>query len=189
MKGHKDAWQEFLLKHKDELSNVKRLDLLEASVKYRSNGFSVIAVKKNKSPVISWKEDQQRLADDERLISGFSSPDAEGIAIVCGNVSRMLEVIDVDTKNDPQRNIPKRLKDAIVKNEPGLFDKLYIVLTPTTGVHIYYFCSVIERNQKLAEIDDKKDNVKQKQVIIETRGEGGYVIAPPSSGYTVFIAK
>src|SRR4051812_47190835 len=130
MQDQEKAWQEFLCKHKNKLSDTKQLHLLQAAVKYRSKDFSVIAVKKNKCPVMSWKEDQQKVPDDERLIAGFLTSTAEAIAIVCGGVSTNLEVIDVDTKNDIQGNLPVRLKRAIEKNIPGLFERLYVVITP-----------------------------------------------------------
>jgi putative DNA primase/helicase len=48
-----------------------------------------------------------------------------------------------------------------------------IVKTPRNGRHLYYRSSVIEGNQKLAVN-------AQRQTMIETRGEGGYVLTPPS---------
>jgi hypothetical protein len=71
---------------------------------------------------------------------------------------------------------------------PQLFAKLHIIKTRSNGYHIYYRCEMIEGNQKLAERpatqDEKYANPNAKQfVLIETRGEAGYVVAPPSDGY------
>jgi len=52
------------------------------------------------------------------------------------------------------------------------------VETPTGGFHIYYRCSDgVEGNQKLAQ---RKDSNGKLKTLIETRGEGGYVLAPGS---------
>jgi hypothetical protein len=56
---------------------------------------------------------------------------------------------------------------------PGFLDRLPCVLTPKQGWHVYYRCQLIEGNQKLAESRERK-------TLIETRGEGGYVVAPGS---------
>ena len=149
--------------------------------------FSVIGVKKNKSPVMPWKGDQSNLPDDERLIAGFTMPDTEGIAIVCGCVSMNLEVIDVDKKNDTKGKLVQRVKLAITTEMPGLFERLHIVKTPTGGAHFYYRCPKIESNQKLAQVYVAEEGVQKKKVIIETRGEGGYVVAPPSIDYIIAV--
>jgi hypothetical protein len=56
---------------------------------------------------------------------------------------------------------------------PGLVARLVIVQTPKGGRHLYYRCATIAGNQKLAVSADRT-------VLIETRGEGGYAIIPPS---------
>jgi hypothetical protein len=69
-----------------------------------------------------------------------------------------------------------------------LFDKLLITATKSKGYHIIYRTTVSEGNQKLASrytIDSEKKNEHDKlRVLIETRGEGGYIIIPPSEGYS-----
>jgi hypothetical protein len=55
---------------------------------------------------------------------------------------------------------------------------------------LYYRCECIEGNQKLASRPttdiERKANPNEKQVVlIETRGEGGYVVAPPTDGYSI----
>jgi hypothetical protein len=69
-----------------------------------------------------------------------------------------------------------------------LYFKLLIVTTVSNGFHIYYRCEQIQGNQKLANRpatpEELKENPNLKEfVLIETRGEGGYVIAPPTEGY------
>lgn len=110
---------------------------------------------------------------------------AKGIAVICGAVSGNLEVIDIDCKYGIKY---ENYADAIKAANPYLFSRLLIIQTKSNGYHIYYRCEVIEGNQKLAERpatdDELHQNPNAKQfVLIETRGEAGYVIAPPTDGY------
>jgi Bifunctional DNA primase/polymerase, N-terminal len=66
--------------------------------------------------------------------------------------------------------------DLVEAVAPGLIARLVIVQTPTNGRHLYYRSPVIEGKQKLA-LD------AQRQTMIETRGEGGYTLIPPSPAW------
>ena len=58
---------------------------------------------------------------------------------------------------------------------PGLIRGLPVVQTPTDGRHLYLRCQTIQGNLKLA----RKAGPEGKPVtVIETRGEGGYVLSP-----------
>lgn len=151
---------------------------------YISQGCSVIATGDTKRALLPWKEYQQRTLTEDEVSIQFNHPQAVGIAVICGAVSGNLEVIDIDTKYDTTGTLWEEYKKEI---EP-LLPKLYIVRTKSGGYHIYYRCEVINGNQKLARrpatAEEIKDNPNVKEVVlIETRGEGGYVIAPPSPGY------
>jgi len=97
-----------------------------------------------------------------------------GTGIVAGKVSGNLEVIDFD---DPAAfELWKRLVGEL--GGADLLKMLVIVETPTGGFHVYYRCSDgVEGNQKLAQ---RRGSDGKLRVLIETRGEGGYVIAPGS---------
>ena len=53
--------------------------------------------------------------------------------------------------------------------------------TPSGGYHLYFRSKECEGNRKIAQIrfNNKIDT------IIETRGEGGYVVSSPSTGYKI----
>jgi hypothetical protein len=128
-------------------------------------GLSIIEVNKNKSPKGAWKEFQTSEPPVSQWYNHYLN--YGNVGIITGQVSENLEVIDIDVKNDPE----KRVSDEFQKLIPGeLYQKLLVVKTPSGGYHYYYRCpeAVIEQNQVLAKHSDGA-------VILETRGEGGYV--------------
>ena len=150
------------------MSNIKTkaLDYIEA-------GLSVIPTKEDKTPAIAWKKYQTEIIKTEEIDSLFNSP---GLGIICGAISSNLEVIDIDVKHDTTGSLWDELRGLIEDNLPEVYNSLVIAQTKSGGYHIYYRCSEIAGNLKLA----VKEN---KEVLVETRGEGGYIIAPPSPGY------
>lgn len=165
--------------------------LHQAALNYLKLGLSTIPTNSNKQSISAWKQFQNNLPTEQQLQIGFSNPKATGLAVICGAVSNGLEVIDVDCKYGV--NFDDYLTE-LSKIDKSLTDKLLIIKTKSNGYHIYYRCEIIEGNQKLAmrpATDDEKfanPNVTN-FVLIETRGEGGYVIAPPTEGYTNIQGK
>lgn len=158
--------------------------MIKAAKFYIEHGCSVIATGDTKRALLPWKEYQSRFLTEDEIKIQFNHPKASGLAVVCGAVSGNLEVIDVDIKYDLSGTLWERYKTEI----SSIYDKLYVVKTKSGGYHIYYRSEVIEGNQKLANRpateEELKDNPNVKEVVlIETRGEGGYVIAPPTPGY------
>lgn len=147
------------------------INTLTLAQEYASYGLSVIPVclDGSKKPAISWKDHQAKSANDEQLQEWFANNDW-GVGIVCGDVSGGLEVIDFD---DPDLFEP--WGTAIQTADESLFDGLVIVKTPG-GYHILYRCpGAIQGNLKLAE---HKSGAGRNETDIETRGEGGYIVAP-----------
>lgn len=151
---------------------------------YLEQGINCIAVNENKRAIFPWKEYQSRIITQDEFDRQMSDNLAKGVAVICGAVSGNLEVIDLDLKY--------ALTDiwSEMYIPPALYEKLHIVKTRNNGLHIYYRCEVIEGNQKLAQRyatpEELKTNPGNKTYcLIETRGEGGYVVAPPSIGYEV----
>lgn len=129
--------------------------MLEAALDYQKRGYSVIPVAKDKKPLISWREYQDRIATPEEIKSWFQKTPDANIGIVTGPISN-LTVIDCDSQ------------EAITAVRT-----IYKGTTPTVktpkGLH-YYF--------KYAE--GTRNTVKVQGLDLDVRSEGGYVVAPPS---------
>ena len=140
------------------------LTLLHASL-------SVIPIGADKRPALdAWKCYQSRLPTPAEWTAWCARRPC-GLAIVLGAVSGHAEVIDVD---DPA--VVRPWYDLIEAVAPGLVARLVIVQTPTNGRHLYYRCPLIAGNQRLA-------LNAQRATMIETRGEGGYALIPPSPAW------
>jgi hypothetical protein len=164
--------------------------MLEQALIYLRAGLQPIPLKPDKRPLGNWKELQTILLTESQLRERFNkysqTGQLEAIGIIAGKVSGCLEVIDVDCKYDLTKTLYPDLRRLIDDNLPELANSLPIAKTKNDGYHIYYRCSVIVGNQKLARRPatptefEKGDRILD---LVETRGEGGYLVAPPTIGY------
>jgi hypothetical protein len=169
---------------------MKKNQLLIAAYEYISNGICVIPTNENKIPCIEWKKYQDTIITPEQAEEGFEKPYAKSLSVVCGKSSGNLEVIDIDTKYDLTGKLFENYLQDITDNDSELANNLLIIQTRSGGYHIYYHCDKIEGNQKLAQRSASAEEISLNpndkiRVLIETRGQGGYVVAPPSIGYKI----
>lgn len=145
----------------------------ESIQKYLKFGFNCIPVNIDKTPACDWKHFQNNKIEDLKLFT------TDCIAVVCGKISDNLEVLDFDNHNETAKENLTNFIECLPVKEIYEKYKLPIIQTQSGGFHIYFRCDKIEGNKKLAmvNLNGKPD------AIIETRGEGGYVLAPPSPGY------
>lgn len=143
-------------------------------------GLTVIPVTMpTKSPAIkAWKQFQSQKPSDLEHQAMFDSNDHRAIALICGKTSGNVEVIDIDTKHDPTGQLYDAFCELLEQFVPGLLERLMVQQTVSGGYHLIYRCTTIESNQKIATTADNK-------CIIETRGEGGYIVIAPTTGYAV----
>jgi len=165
--------------------------------KYIEWGISVIPVRDKddangvaKSPYGNWKSYQQTIIARELLFDLMDVKyNTTSAALIGGKVSGNLEIIDIDVKYKP--GIDAILFTDLNLLYPELFAKLRIHKSPSGGYHILYRCeNPIPGNQKLAGREKTNEELKEKPKprivnFIETRGESGYVLAPPALGYSV----
>jgi len=129
---------------------------------YREQGLSLIPIPhKTKAAKIKWEEYQRRRASEAEMDSWFGN-NSTNLAIVCGGVSANLVVVDCDTEEkyfEVKQIIEEKLGlDNLENHTP--------VVKTGKGYHIYFRTATPVKSVKFPRLDIK--------------GEGGYVLAPPS---------
>ena len=175
--------------------------LLDAAHSYTAAGLSVLPIRPaDKLPLHAllptdergrhvWEPFQQALPDDAWLARWFAKGEGTareaGIAVICGRVSGRVEVLDFDHHPPEHPHVFDPWAEFIKSEAPGLFERLVIVATQHGGRHVWYRCPVIGGNQKLAQTPatDPQTGKPTRLTRIETRGEGGYAVVPPTPGY------
>ncbi len=123
---------------------------------YRSLGLNVFPLKHHtKEPRVAWKDYQT-----QKFEGKFNNDD--NLAIVCGKISNNLVVIDMDDD---------AIIDELFHNKDNLFKKTLVVKT-ARGYHIYL--RPLMQMPRTVKLHDEKGRG------IDIKGEGGYVVAPPS---------
>jgi hypothetical protein len=143
-------------------------------------GLCVLPVKPDgtKAPdVASWKSFQTTRPGREEIDHWFGDGRRTGLGYVTGAVSGNLELLDFDDPSTYEefsvlaesaglKPVLDRIRNGYLEQSPG-------------GVHLLYRCETITGNTKLARHVDDAGVI---HVDIETRGEGGFMVASPSNG-------
>ena len=139
-------------------------------------GLSVVPPREDgsKAPIEKWQRFQHELPTEDDLARWYDRMEYKGIGFVTGQVSGCLEVLDFDSA----AHFPLFCEWLEGYAGKPLVDRITVmgcVESTPKGVHLYYYCDGVEKNRKLA--SDANGKVR-----IETRGEGGYIVAAPSNG-------
>lgn len=148
--------------------------LITAALQYAEAGFSIIPTKNDNTPAIQLDNYKSRIMDDYMIKTYFNWKDVSGIAIICGEVSGSLKAIHIQFKNSQPVTLVQSLFDLIKEKLPDVYDKLVIAKAINDVWHIFYRCEKNDGGEKLA---------FNKNLIIETKGEGDYIVVPPSPGH------
>ena len=130
------------------------------------------------NPKRGWSALRRRLPTEEELELWFGGwGPTNGMAVIGGAISGGLLTIDIDSTEHVEPWLGR------VSNS-GLLEKLVLVQTPRPGLHAYYRHDSNDRNQILAQrtVIDPVEHTTVVERLIETRGEGGYAIVPPTPG-------
>lgn len=142
-------------------------------------GISVIPVKLDgsKIPTVEWKCYQERLATAAEVQQWFGGRYPLGLGIVTGRISGNLESIDFD-----DLALAEPWNELVEAECPGLTKRLVLIVTPRPGLQFWYRAEQpVAGNQALARgLRPDKNGKSRLQALIETRGEGGYAVAPGS---------
>lgn len=147
-------------------------------------GLSVVPIRPDgsKAPAIeTWKELQNRILTNDEIDEHFKP--GLGIAIIAGEISGNLEFLDFDVPKDKHGNVIGECifdgwLDCLNVDLFELVGTMPTVRTPGGGVHLYYRCEYLDGNKKLAMQVNPPGTIPPKNTIAETRGRGGYVLAP-----------
>ena len=129
----------------------------QAAYDYLQRGFSIIPVRPDKKPFISWAEYQKRKPTEEEIKLWWAKWPKAMIGIVTGEISNLF-VVDCDTQEGfdaVQRLIPDSLITPMVR-------------TPRGGWHFYFL------------YPGKLTIAAGVMPGVDIRGEGGYIVAPGS---------
>jgi hypothetical protein len=129
--------------------------MLDEALRYRNLNLSVIPVGRDKKPLVSWLPYQQQRASEEEIKAWWAKYPHANIGIVTGKISG-ITVLDCDST------------EAIEAFSEHYKGDTPSVKTPR-GQHFYFtYAEGIRNTVKIAGMD------------IDIRGEGGYVVVPPS---------
>jgi len=184
------------------LTDSQTPDLRAAARELHDAGLCVLPIKADgtKKPAVAWLEYKVARTTPEQHDTWFGGDRARGIAVVYGEVSGGVELIEFEGLA-----IREGLLDDVtqIMNDSGLGEPWAAVLSgwvsesPSGGRH--YRVRVeggVPGNSKLASrlaredeyTEEERQRIREKpnarivRVLIETRGEGGYGLVEPSSG-------
>jgi hypothetical protein len=166
--------------------------ILETAIKAVDLGLSVVSPRQDgtRAPVAdiedgvdekgktkyTWKPYQTAPATREHVQGWYRGGHRTGVGLACG--VKNLECLDFDDEA-----IYQEFKRAAA--ELGLDDLVkwiesgYLERSPSGGVHWFYYCNAVRGNTKLACRPKPGGKV---DTLIETRGQGGYIIIAPTNG-------
>jgi hypothetical protein len=136
----------------------------EAALRYALLGIPVFPCKTDKKPLVKWSREATR--NPAQIIEWWAQWPKAMIGLVTGSRSGLV-VLDIDVKNDVD-GFESLGQQGILLPEGALK-----VQTPSGGAH-YYFA--LRPQEKI------NNSAGRIAAGVDVRGEGGYVIAPPSVG-------
>lgn len=139
---------------------------------------------------IAWSPYKTRKPNPTELEQWFSPGNTDGIGTMTGTISGNLEMLEFEGR---AMHLAAPFKQAMLDHGASelwdtIFDNGYVEVSPSGGIHILYRVTEKARpNTKLARRpstpEELTENPDQKvQVMIETRGEGGFTVLAPSAG-------
>lgn len=168
---------------------------LACALEWHTKGMSVIPVSTDgsKAPAVPWAQYQHERATAQQLVQWYTANPNYGTGIVCGAVSRNLEMTEVEGRAVAEGFL-ERLASAM--DAAGLTELWlriaatgYVQVSPSGGRHYVYRLAdgTARGNTKLArrpatDVELAAAPRVRQYVLAETRGEGGYYVAAGTGG-------
>lgn len=164
-----------------------KTDAYVMALRLAEAGYSVIPIdldpnrQSGKAPSVSWSRYQKAPADPKTIGRWFNTTEPRGVGVVGGPVSGNLLIIDFESVT---------LADQVADDFPVLHPEYAHLIpgtiqatTPKPGRHWYIRIAdpptPFPRSEKLAH---QADDAGRLMIANETRGDGGYAVAPPAPG-------
>lgn len=165
-------------------------EILTAALHFANAKIAVVPVSNDgsKRPALStWKKYTNELPTVEELMEWFGKTDVEGVGIVTGGVSG-IEMLELEGRAVADGMLEQAKELAHNSGLGEVFDAMhngYCEITPSGGVHWLYRIAdePVPGNTKIARRPGANGGV---EVLVETRGTGGFTIVAPSHGKTHF---
>lgn len=135
----------------------------QAALAYAARGWSVIPVQaRGKRPLVVWREFQERVAGADEIEAWYRRWPEANVGIVTGAVSGLV-VVDVDPAHGGRDSV------RVLEERHGPVPATVESVTGGGGRHLYY-----------RHPGGQVSNRVGIQLGIDVRGDGGFVVAPPS---------
>jgi P4 family phage/plasmid primase-like protien len=175
---------------------VDQMTHLDGALAWHDAGCSVIPILANgtKKPQGEWKHYQTERASRDKVAQWFKTSPKSGVGIICGKVSGNLELLELESKASDSDSLDKIEvecgKRGVLEAWRMLQSDGYMQASPSGGIHLVYRIGdgfPVPGNTKIANRppndEELAENPKLRSVTLaETRGEGGYFVAAPTSG-------
>lgn len=168
---------------------------LPAAKAWIEAGGSVLKIRPGgqKKPATEWKQYTIKAPTLDDVIDWFGNGVPYGLAVIMGAVSGNLEMTEIEGIAARDTVLMGRIWDKI--DEYDAYDVWHIVHngyleeSPSGGLHFIYRITdhPVPGNEKIARRPATEAEIQARpgdkiKVLVETRGEGGYVIVAPTSG-------
>lgn len=136
------------------------MGILETALQYQERGFSVIPIQRNKKPFFPWQKYQEEKASPEQIEEWWKKWPAANVGVVTGKISG-IDVLDIDSKVglEALREIESALPETPTAR------------TPRGNSYHLWFSYTKGLTNKAKVLTD-----------CDLRTDGGYIVAPPSTG-------
>lgn len=166
--------------------------ILARALAWAAAGASVIPVTADgtKRPACPWKRWQSERADEAQIHAWFDRP-GHGLGIICGQISGNLEMLEFEGRAVSEGLLAQASQAMDDNGHPGLWATVTagcMETSPSGGIHLLYRVDgPVDGNTKIARRPSSDAELTETpgakvQVLVETRGEGGYTVAAPSGG-------
>lgn len=163
------------------------MDVTAAAAAWAAAGFTVlpVATDGSKAPAVAWKKYQDTPPTPHEQAAWFAPGRTDGLGVLCGAASGHLEMIELEGRAAADGMLAELGRLAHDNGAGPAWDRVaagYAETTPSGGWHFLYRVDGTARpNTKLAR---RRGPDTRPEVLVETRGEGGFVVIAPSGGRT-----